>query len=118
MTDQINAFELRHYGVFDEPFDTIEGLAQYLLSPDQDAPAYVAIRMSVWECAELRRGVPSWMVELVEMVTNIPESRMLMVDCTSKAERFRVAVSILNAALGVITQADSDDGDIEEESGR
>ena len=116
MTTEPNQFELYRYGGFDEPFDTIDGLAQYLIHPDNDAPAYTAIRGAVLDQVCMETPL-YWDVGVIEDVTNLSETRMLMVNCPSKAERYKLAVVILLTALRLV-DCDPDAGDIEEESGR
>lgn len=114
MTTQPNAFERRFLAEFGEPFDSIEGVAAYLIHPDNDSPAYAAIRNAV--LGQVGRPLVCFEVALIEMVTKLPESRALMVDCATSTDRYKLALNILLEALAQV-QGDGGDDDVEE-SGR
>lgn len=110
-----DAFDNRFLAEFGDPFDTIEGLAQYLVHPDNPAPAYTAIRNTI--ITQLSHtGDIYWSVEIIEMVSNLPDCRALMVNVPTQTQRWALAVDILNTALAYL---DGDpNGDDLEESGK
>lgn len=109
MSNSFDAFDGCYLAEFSDPFDSIEGVAAYLMHPDNDAPVYTAIR-SVVHRFVVMQTTPYWDGNLVEMITKIPETRMLMVDCESLPDKWRLARRILDEAY---VQAGGDD--IEEE---
>lgn len=96
-----NLFESVDYGDFDRPFDSIEGVAHFILHQDNTGPLYSTLR-HVISCQAAGSQSPDWTATTIGCVRGMHEARLLMGISESPTVQTAIARRILNRAVTIL----------------
>lgn len=99
-----NRFESFSYDIFDRPFDSIEGVAHFILCEENDAHAYSILRYVIRREANNAESF-DWSSTALRCVMNLPETRALMSMADSPFTQVTIARRILNRAVTILRGA-------------
>lgn len=94
-------FETVSYDIFDKPFDSIEGVANFILCEENDAHAYSALRYVIRREATSDKPL-DWTDTTIRCVCGLPEARLLMSMADSPFTANTIARRILNRAVSIL----------------
>lgn len=94
-------FEALTYGDFDKPFDSIEGMAQYILNMENTAPLYSTLR-HVISCQSTSNAEPAWTATTIGTICGMREARYLIEMGDSPITKTLIARRILNRAVTIL----------------
>lgn len=96
-----NRFESVSYDIFDKPFDSIEGVANFILCEENDDNVYGTLRYVIRRNAEKDKAF-DWSATVIRCVIGLPETRTLMNMADSHFTQVTIARRILNRAVTIL----------------
>lgn len=94
-------FETFTYGQYDRPFDSIEGVANFILCEENDDHAYNTLRYVIRR--EVTNDRPrDWSATTIRCIVGLPEARALMAMADSTFTQATIARRILNRAVRIL----------------
>lgn len=96
-----NRFESFSFDIFDKPFDSIEGVANFILCEENDDHVYGTLRYVIRRKAESDKSF-DWSDTAIRCVVALPEARALMSIADSPFTENTIARRILNRAVTIL----------------
>lgn len=96
-----NRFESFSYDIFDRPFDSVEGMATFILCEENDDHAYCTLRYVIHREATANQRF-DWSATTIRCVCGLPEARLLMGMADSPFTQVTIARRILNRAVTIL----------------
>lgn len=100
-----NRFESFSYDIFDNPFDSIEGVATFILCEENDSPAYSTLRYVIRRQATATPQAADWSSTALRSIIALPEARLFMSMADSPFTQVAIARRILNRAVTILREA-------------